>query len=163
MPWVTKAILPPTLRLHFTKEPNMQITHETQAEAANSALPQYGSKPKKPGLYLGLFHGRHLPSEQMNDWGFNGPTIGPLRWCHTTYAFDIKIEFEDAADALECFGVAQEQFVIAVNDDLLVFGGMYYGDWTVYYVKSDDCERPADTFRETRRVNDLLAHRKHII
>ncbi len=140
----------------------MQITRETDTEAAKSALPQYGSKPKKPGLYLGLFHGRHHPSQPMTDWGFNGPTIGPLRWCHTTYALDIKIEFEVAADAMEYFGVAQEQFEMAVNADLLVFGGMYYGDWTVYYVKPDDCERPADTFRETRRVNDLQAHHKYL-
>ena len=48
-----------------------------------------------------------------------------------------------------------------LNADLLVFGNKYFGDWTVYYVKPEDCERPADTFRETKRTNDLLAHRKY--
>lgn len=129
-------------------------------EAADTASPLYGCKPKKPGLYLGLFHGRHAPREKMSGWGFDGPTIGPLKWCHTTYAFDIKIEFENAADAVDYFGVEQDQFELDVNGDLLVFGGMYYGDWTVYYMGPDDCERPADTFRETARVNNLLAHRK---
>lgn len=131
-------------------------------EAVNAATPTYGGKPKKSGLYLGLFHGRQEPGEKMNSWGFDGPTIGPLKWCHTTYAFDIKIEFEKAADALDYFGVEQDQFELDVNGDLLVFGGMYYGDWTVYHVGPDDCERPEDTFRETARVNKLFAHRRFL-
>lgn len=49
-----------------------------------------------------------------------------------------------------------------MNGDLLSYGGMYYGDWTVYYVGPDDCERPVDTFRETKRVNDLYAHRQYL-
>ncbi len=135
----------------------------TETEAANPTPPQYGSKPRKPGLYLGLFHGRHEPREQMSDWGFDGPAIGPLKWCHTTYAFDIKIEFESVADAVEYFGVAQNQFDMTVDGDLLIFGGMYYGDWTVYYVPPESCERPVDTFRETSRVNDFIAHRKFLL
>lgn len=35
-------------------------------------------------------------------------TSEPFR--HTTHAFDIKIEFEKAADALDYFGVEQDQF-----------------------------------------------------
>lgn len=124
-------------------------------------LPKYGTKPKKPGLYLGLFHGRHEPRERMNGWGFDGPAIGPLRWCHTTYATDIKIKFENAADAVPYFGVAQEPFDLKIDADLLVFNRKYYGDWTVYYVAPEDCERPCDGFRETRRINDSLAHRKY--
>ena len=135
----------------------------TAQEAANNAIPTYGSKPKKPGLYLGLFHGRQAPAEEMSNWGFDGPTIGPLKWCHTTYAFDIKIEFEDSADAVSYFGVDEEQFELKVNGDLLVFDGRYYGDWTAYYVGPDDCERPVGTFRSKTRVNNLVAHRKSFI
>lgn len=65
------------------------------ATTDNETVPHYGTKPRKPGLYLGLFHGRHRPSQQMDDRGFDGPTIGPLKWCHTTYAAHIKIEFEE--------------------------------------------------------------------
>lgn len=136
--------------MHFT----------TSTEAANETVPLYGHKPKKPGLYLGLFHGRHEPQQPMNGWGFDGPAIGPLKWCHTTYATDIKIEFEDQNDAVAYFGVAEEQFEMMINADLLVFGGKYFGDWTVYYVEPEHCERPKDGFRETRRINHLLAHRK---
>lgn len=138
----------------------MRTATDIQTKDPHSELPQYGSKPKKPGLYLGLFHGRHDPREHMSDWGFDGPAIGPLKWCHTTYASKIKIEFENAADAAEYFGVTQDPFELSVDADLLVFGGMYYGDWTVYYVPPEDCERPADTFRKTTRVNNFIAHRK---
>lgn len=129
----------------------------------NAALPHYGSKPQKPGLYLGLFHGRHQKNEQMNSWGFDGPAIGPLKWCHTTYAADIKIEFERAADAVEYFGIEDEQFEMTIEGDMLVFGGMYYGDWTVYYVGPGDCARPGDSFRETKRANTMYAHRKFLL
>lgn len=125
----------------------------SDTSGTNSAtFPQYGRKPQKPGLYLGLFHGRHHPQQEMDGWGFNGPTIGPLRWCHTTYAFDIKIEFEAATDAIPYFGVEQNQFELTVDGDLLVFDGKYFGDWTAYYVAAEDCARPADKFRETQRV-----------
>jgi len=133
------------------------------ADAANAALPHYGTKPRKPGLYLGLFHGRHQPNEQMDSWGFDGPTIGPLKWCHTTYAADIKIEFEQAVDAVEYFGVKDVQFEMALEGDMIAFGGMYYGDWTVYYVGPNDCERPSDSFRETTRANTMYAHRKFLL
>lgn len=134
----------------------------TRPESERS-WPEYGSKPAKPGLYLGLFHGRRHSREQMDDWGSNGPAIGPLRWCHTTYAFDIKVEFEEPADAIAYFGKEESQFELKIDGDLLVFDDMYYGDWTVYYVGPDDCERPRDAFRETRRVNDLYAHRKFLL
>ena len=128
-------------------------------KAANTSKPTYGSNPRKPGLYLGLFHGRRLSLEQMDDWGFDGPTIGPLKWCRTTYAFNIKIQFESSVDALNYFGVQQEQFFLAMNGDLVAFDGLYYGDWTVYYVGLDDCQRPTDAFREATRANELFAHR----
>lgn len=135
----------------------MEITYEP--EASNDALPKYGSKPKKPGLYLGLFHGRNLPTEVMSDWGFHGPLIGPLKWCHTTYARDIKLEFESVEDASGYFGAASSQLDLEMDGDLLKFGGKYFGDWTVYYVSPQDCERPTDSFRKTTRVNEQLAHR----
>jgi hypothetical protein len=134
--------------------------HCVPQAAANTTAPSYGARPLKPGLYLGLFHGRLAPTEEMNAWGFDGPTIGPLKWCHTTYLHDIKIEFEMAADAIPYFGICQVQFELETDGDLLVYNAKYFGDWTVYYVPPEDCARPADDFREVSRVNDLFAHRK---
>jgi hypothetical protein len=139
----------------------MEITYEP--EASNDAMPKYGNKPKKPGLYLGLFHGRNLPTEVMSDWGFYGPLIGPLKWCHTTYARDIKLEFETAADASGYSGASSCQLDLEMDGDLLKFGGKYFGDWTLYYVAPEECERPNDSFRKTTRVNDLLAHRRFFL
>ena len=141
----------------------MQDTFKTTTHMADETVPQYGSKPKKPGLYLGLFHGRLQPCEKMDDWGFMGPAIGPLRWCHTTYASCIKIEFEDTADAMPYFGKAEHALLLEIDGDLLVFGGKYYGDWTVYYVKLENCERPADGFRAAARGSRLFAHREFLL
>ncbi len=29
-------------------------------------------------VYLNLMHGRATPDQQMNDWGFDGPILGPF-------------------------------------------------------------------------------------
>jgi hypothetical protein len=55
--------------------------------------PVYGIRPQKPGMYLGLFHGRDSPHEAMNGWGFDGPALGPLKHVHTTYACSMNVEF----------------------------------------------------------------------
>ena len=65
MPWVTKRTAAPTLGSTFQQELTTQTLADTMTETANSALPQYGGKPNKPGLYLGLFHGRHDRNDQM--------------------------------------------------------------------------------------------------
>ena len=93
----------------------------------------YGQRPSRPGLYLGLFHGRRDPNATMEDWGFVGPAIGPLKFCHTTYAYTITIAFEWAQDRALYFG---EDFdgMLTMHDDMIEYEGCYYGDWTVYYV-----------------------------
>lgn len=34
--------------------------------------------PYEPGLFLRLYHGRIAPDEEMQQWGTDGPTFGPL-------------------------------------------------------------------------------------
>lgn len=121
-------------------------------------LPTYGEKPARPGMYLGLLHGRDHPQQPMDDWGFNGPMIGPLQWFHTTYTCTIRIAFELAADGERYFGEAGTDHELELAGDLLVFGGKYYGDWTVYCVAPDDCARPADSFRCNQRGCGHWAH-----
>lgn len=122
------------------------------------ALPTYGKAPSRPGLYLGLLHGRDDPRQQMDDWGFNGPTIGPLRWFHTTYACTLRIAFASESDGQRYFGVRQTEHFLQLDRDLLVFNGQYFGDWTVYYVAPEDCERPPDAFRNSHRRVNHWAH-----
>jgi hypothetical protein len=68
-------------------------------------------------LYLRLFHGRLDKNADMDDWGLDGPVLGPLRCVHVTYMCDIFIgdEFEN----------------LLVEGDLVVYKDVYYGDWTV--------------------------------
>lgn len=94
------------------------------------SLPVYNeTKNLKPGLYLGMMHGRHSPDEDMSDWGFNGPVIGPLNYVHTTYGSEVKLEFVDEADRFAYFGDAPQEVITVHTDGLLMYDGKYYGDW----------------------------------
>jgi hypothetical protein len=55
-------------------------------------------------VYLHLFHGRKSPDEQLDDWGEDGPVLGPLKYVHTTYARDLKVETaEDEPSGRRCW------------------------------------------------------------
>ncbi len=118
-------------------------------------------RPDKPGMYLALFHGRDDRREQMEQFGFAGPLLGPLRYCHTTYLYDIKIEFETVEDARLCCGSDEEDVILSVVDDMIHFENAYYGDWSVFTVDQDECRRPDDTFRNKPRHNRMQGHRSH--
>jgi hypothetical protein len=105
MPWVTTFHGPDIVKR--SKDHAM-----SNDDKVKPAIPQYGTKPRRPGMYLGLFHGRETPMEKMAGWGFPGPSIGPLKWVHTTYATDIKIEFESAEDAALYFGSKKLNLVL---------------------------------------------------
>jgi hypothetical protein len=38
---------------------------------------------------------------------------------------------------------------------MLIYDGSYFGDWTVYMVKPEECFRQPDTFRVNNRLNDM--------
>jgi hypothetical protein len=76
-------------------------------------------------VYLELFHGRKTVTEQLDDWGTEGPILGPLKFVHTTYATDIKLETADGRDGM--LHVVGEE-----TPDLLYYEETYYGDWSVF-------------------------------
>jgi hypothetical protein len=117
--------------------------------------PVYGIRPQKPGMYLGLFHGRDTPHEAMNGWGFDGPALGPLKHVHTTYACSMNVEFSSLSDAYMLTGSNDTFLELQLDGDLLCFDGKLYGDWTVYMVKPEECFRLPDSFRQKTRSNDL--------
>ena len=90
------------------------------------------------GMYLALFHGRDTITEDMNDWGYSGPLIGPLRYVHTTYDSNVKIAFMGGSDDLilrpiVVYGMQREdEIIFRTKEGLLPFGGKFYGDWTVF-------------------------------
>ncbi len=76
-------------------------------------------------IYLELFHGRRSLTEQLDDWGSQGPILGPLAFVHTTYAADIKIETASGEDGV-LYLCGDERA------DLLYYDGVYYGDWSAF-------------------------------
>jgi len=83
-------------------------------------------------LYIRLFHGRTDPAQQMDDWGTDGPVFGPYLFAHTTYNGCIKLGKPDGGcDELDI-----------ASTDLLSYGGVYYGDWSVF----GEAERKEDGF-----------------
>lgn len=100
----------------------------------NMDLPIYQETDKDlgPGLYLALFHGRDDPAQDMDEWGFNGPVIGPLRYLHTTYVSNLKLDFAS-------WGAMRRYFedgdpVLWLKEDMIEYQGKYYGDWTVFHL-----------------------------
>lgn len=103
--------------------------------------PIYGGDMKgiKPGLYIGLFHGfrNEKEREKADDWGANGPMIGPLRYVHTTYGHDIKLQFRDEKDSKK-YALKDQDHIWVNKNDCVFFDNMEYGDWTVFSVIEED-------------------------
>lgn len=87
-------------------------------------------KPKCAGLYLRLLHGRLDPDQDMNEFGFDGPYIGPLKSAHFTYCSRVSLIFADGVGT----GPLPEE-IICFKGDLLRFGGVYYGDFELTMVE----------------------------
>lgn len=81
-------------------------------------------------LYIIFTHGRSSPDEELEDWGFDGPIIGPLSFVHTTYNTHIKLGEADGD------WVADLQYV----EDLAYYDGCYYGDWCVEVLTRNELE-----------------------
>jgi hypothetical protein len=97
-------------------------------------------------LTLRLFHGRQHPDEVMNDWGLDGPLLGPFAAVTFTYG------------SLVVHTATHERFEFAWYDDLLVYDGRFYGDAEVLEDEAATdgfdpslLELPAP-WRETRRA-----------
>jgi hypothetical protein len=86
-------------------------------------------------LFLHLFHGRTHPYEDMDDWGFDGPSLGPLNYVHTTYGNHVRVCFTSADAELKFFPQPAQypdsQDIVMV-DDMLAFNGAFYGDWSAH-------------------------------
>jgi hypothetical protein len=87
---------------------------------------------EKQGMYLLLTHGRLSADAEMDDWGFDGPVIGPLSWCHITYGALATIGFADGTET-----DFLEPDVLSIQDGLLYFDGAWYGDWEFQVLEGD--------------------------
>jgi hypothetical protein len=72
-------------------------------------------------VYLKLLHGRLDPNQDMQDWGFNGPVLGPFEAVHITYR-----------DELRCLGDSEpSELILRYTEDMLTYEGKYYGDFEI--------------------------------
>lgn len=122
----------------------MPITTET-----GFSVPADNERPYKPGLYLSAFHGRSHAKQAMDSWGSAGPLFGPLISCHTTYATSLGLRFESEEDEARFFSDVEfpDQHYMRLEDDMLFYNGVRYGDWLAFVAKPEDCELPLDLFR----------------
>lgn len=65
--------------------------------------------------FLWLHHGRKDPDTDMDDWGYDGPIIGPFDSIKLTYG-KLVLFHADAA------------FPVPMHKDLIKHGDDYYGD-----------------------------------
>jgi hypothetical protein len=66
-------------------------------------------------LSLKLTHGRNSPDDVLDDWGFDGPCLGPFEFLAFTYG-SLRL------------GTLDPQFFLETVDDLFFYDGQFYGD-----------------------------------
>lgn len=77
-----------------------------------------------PLLAVHLFHGRKDPDMDMDDWGEDGPCIGPFHWFHTTYDCHVRAGRADPP-------YTTWEITDSMHGDMIYYDGMFYGDWSV--------------------------------
>ena len=97
-------------------------------------------------LYLELYHGRKDPEQNMEDWGFDGPIIGPLEHMTFTYMNVIRVFFKNKALIGKNGFKSEDDNWVIFQDDLLVFQGNYYGDFSLV----DLTRKKADEMRKEK-------------
>lgn len=71
-------------------------------------------------IYVQLYHGREDPDDILEDWGTQGPLLGPLEQVQWTYQA-VKLHLPNYSEMI---------FLTVVND-LIYYDGVYYGDASI--------------------------------
>lgn len=98
------------------------------ADAASALLVPSGGRLIEGKLYLQLYHGRDDPAREMQDWGFDGPTFGPLNKVVQTYTSTIRLHGHDG----------NEELWLGGHGDMIVWDGAYYGDLCIFVAGKHD-------------------------
>jgi hypothetical protein len=113
------------------KSPPKLLNHAVHAEhikrqRIDMLLVPAGQPLEHGQTYLKLLHGRNRVDENLDDWGFSGPTFGPLDWFHITYLHTFR------------FGRDNVDAEIATVEDMFVWDGKYYGDAEIFRFKENN-------------------------
>lgn len=87
--------------------------------------------PEKSGIYLKLLHGRAPYNQELDDWGSDGPWIGPIKWFHCTYLRTFSLGFTDGEEFLSTFPSNVIPTPIYFFEEMIYYDGVYYGDWEI--------------------------------
>lgn len=102
---------------------------KNDADALLTPLPIPKRTPLVPGkMYLRLYHGRTDPDQEMEEWGFDGPTFGPLSSYVHTYCSTFRIHGE--CDTSELW--------LETHDDMIRWDSCFYGDMEVFIAVAND-------------------------
>ena len=106
-----------------TSDPaNVPLSIRSGETTAATALIVPSRAPLIAGkLYLQLLHGRKDRAEEMDNWGFVGPTFGPLTSVEQTYLTHFELYGDDGVELW-----------LEISDDLIVWQNSYYGDMTIF-------------------------------
>jgi hypothetical protein len=96
--------------------------------AKTPLLVSVGTRLVSGKMYLRLYHGRIDPAQEMDDWGFVGPTFGPLSCYVHTYCCTFRIYAESGTD----------EVWLDKRDDMIRWDGSYYGDMQLFIAGPDD-------------------------
>jgi hypothetical protein len=99
------------------KEFSMQST-----DSAMRLIVPAGTRLVPGKLYLRLFHGRTDPNQDMDNWGFDGPTFGPLTCYVHTYCCDFRAFGDNPDDELR----------LETHGDMIHWQSCYYGDMELF-------------------------------
>ncbi len=149
-----------------------ELIDNRAVDQARAAIARVAPDGADIGLYLHLFHGRRDPSDNLDEWGIEGPTIGPLASLHVTFMCDIS--FATAPEVMERYfpaviadwqarGLANAdgplcEWNFPIVDDLVAYDGVYYGDWAVFLADPSEIERKGPPAPKT---NDALSPACH--
>jgi hypothetical protein len=98
------------------------------AKKPNPLLVPKGTSLISGKMYLRLYHGRTDPAQEMDEWGFDGPTFGPLSSYVHTYCCHFRIHSE--------FGTSE--IWLDKHDDMIHWNGCFYGDMEVFIAGTKD-------------------------
>ena len=71
---------------------------------------------EQTGVYLHLFNGRQ-PGEPLEDWGEDGPVLGPFEFVHVPWTSEINLDHDGAS--------------LKIVDSTVMYGGFFYSDFSV--------------------------------
>ena len=111
-------------------------------------------------MKLFLYHGRKTVDEEVEDWGYDGPTIEDVNYLHDTYHSNLTIAFRTRAamhKAIEITGWEIRDkhaylLQVPITEGLMKTKDGFFGDWDF----NDDDHR----FWSWRNTVDMYARHK---